>query len=52
MDLVLEAEQVLLRGAHPYPGDDAIRTIIAAVYDSIYGIGYTDGFVDKGDLEG
>lgn len=56
MDLVLEADVALARGAHPHPTDDAIRVIIAAVHDSIYqvgyGFGYTDGFTDKGDLEG
>lgn len=35
MDLVLEADVALVRGAHPHPTDDAIRVIIAAVYDSV-----------------
>lgn len=43
MDLVLEADVALVRGAHPHPTDDAIRVIIAAVYDSIASEGWREG---------
>lgn len=46
MDLVLEADVALVRGAHPHPTDDAIRVIIAAVYDSIASDGWESGYYD------